>query len=100
MNIYVGNLSFNVTDTQLRTEFESFGSVSKVNVVMDRDTGRPRGFAFVEMDNDSEARAAIDGLNGKDIAGRNVTVNEARPRENRGGGGGAAAGKRWLLVCR
>ena len=92
MNIYVGNLSFNVTDTQLRTEFESFGSVSKVNVVMDRDTGRPRGFAFVEMDNDSEAKAAIEGLNGKDIAGRNVTVNEARPRENRGGGGG---GRRW-----
>ena len=94
MNIYVGNLSFGVTDAQLRAEFEAFGSVSKVNLVTDRDTGRPRGFAFVEMDNDSEAKAAIEGLNGKDIAGRNVTVNEARPREQRGGerGGGGGGG--------
>ncbi len=88
MNIYVGNLSFNVTESDLQTEFEAYGSVTKVNVVADRETGRPRGFAFVEMANDAEAKAAIDGLNGKDIAGRNVTVNEARPREPRSGGGG------------
>jgi len=80
MNIYVGNLSFDTTDAKLQTEFEAFGSVSKVNIVADRDTGRPRGFAFVEMDDSSQAKSAIDGLNGKQIDGRALTVNEARPR--------------------
>lgn len=88
MNIYVGNLSFDTTGTQLESEFGAFGSVSKVSVVSDRETGRPRGFAFVEMDNDSEASAAIQALNGKEIAGRTLTVNEARSRSSGGGGRG------------
>ena len=83
MNIYVGNLSFGVTNSQLQSEFEAYGTVSKVNLVTDRETGQPRGFGFIEMADDSEARAAIEGLNGKAISGRNVTVNEARPREGR-----------------
>jgi RNA recognition motif-containing protein len=80
MNIYVGNLSFSTTDAKLQAEFEAFGPVSKVNIVSDRDTGRPRGFAFVEMDDATQAKSAIDGLNGKQIDGRALTVNEARPR--------------------
>ena len=80
MNIYVGNLSFDTTDSKLQAEFEAFGSVSKVNIVTDRDTGRPRGFAFVEMDDGVQAKSAIDGLNGKQMDGRSLTVNEARPR--------------------
>ncbi|PYJ05318.1 MAG: RNA-binding protein [Verrucomicrobia bacterium] len=83
MNIYVGNLSFGVTNSQLQSEFEAYGTVSKVNLVTDRETGQPRGFGFIEMADDSEARAAIEGLNGKAISGRSVTVNEARPREGR-----------------
>lgn len=83
MNIYVGNLSFGITNSQLQTEFEAFGTVSKVNLVTDRETGQPRGFGFIEMATDSEARAAIDGLNGKALSGRNITVNEARPKEGR-----------------
>ena len=83
MNIYVGNLSFGVTNSQLQAEFEAYGRVSKVNLVTDRETGQPRGFGFIEMANDSEARAAIDALNGKAISGRNITVNEARPKEGR-----------------
>jgi RNA recognition motif-containing protein len=94
MNIYVGNLSFNTTESELQSEFEAYGSVSKVSIISDRETGRPRGFAFVEMSNDSEARAAIEGLNGKEIGGRNVTVNEARPRPSGGGGGGGGGGRR------
>lgn len=93
MNIYVGNLPFTVTDAQLQAEFEAFGAVSRVNVVADRETGRPRGFAFVEMSNDAEGRAAIEGLNGKSMAGRALTVNEARPKEG-GGGGGGGRGRR------
>jgi RNA recognition motif-containing protein len=88
MNIYVGNLSFDVTQAQLQAEFEAFGAVSKVSIVADRDTGRPRGFAFVEMADDTQAKAAIDALNGKQISGRALTVNEARPRTGGGGGGG------------
>ncbi len=80
MNIYVGNLSFETTDAKLKAEFEAFGSVSKVSIVADRDTGRPRGFAFVEMDDGAQAKSAIDGLNGKQVDGRALTVNEARPR--------------------
>ncbi|MFA6232892.1 MAG: RNA-binding protein [Bacteroidota bacterium] len=90
MNIYVGNMSYNVTDTLLRETFEEFGAVDTVNIVTDRDTGRPKGFAFVEMKDDGEARAAIDKLNGMDLAGRNLSVNEAKPRAPR-----PAGGSRW-----
>ncbi len=97
MNIYVGNLSYDVTDADLRAQFEAFGQVASVNVITDRDTGRPKGFAFVEMGDDGEAKAAIQGLNGKEINGRNLTVNEARPKAERrgpGGGGGGGGGGR------
>ncbi len=95
MNIYVGNLSFDATENDLRQAFGEFGEVASANIIMDRETGRSRGFAFVEMPNDNEARAAIEGLNLKPIAGRNVSVNEARPRrEGRGGGGGGGGGGR------
>lgn len=96
-NIYVGNLSYQATDDDLRSAFEAYGSVSSVNIIQDRETGRSRGFAFVEMDNAEEAKSAIDGLNQQEIAGRSVTVNEARPREERGGrgGGGGGGGRRW-----
>lgn len=90
MNIYVGNMSYNVTDSQLRETFEEFGSVGSVNIITDRDTGRPKGFAFVEMKDDGEARAAIDKLNGMDFDGRNLKVNEAKPRAER-----PAGGSRW-----
>lgn len=83
MNIYVGNLSFNTSDSDLKTNFEVFGTVDKVNIISDRETGQPRGFAFVEMSEDSQARAAIEGLNGKQVGGRNLTVNEAKPRSDR-----------------
>lgn len=96
MNIYVGNLSYQATENDIRDAFSRFGDVSSVNVIMDRETGRSRGFCFVEMPNDEEGKAAIEGLNLQEIAGRNVNVNEARPRENRprGGGGGGGRG-RW-----
>ena len=80
MNIYVGNLPFAVTESQLQAEFEAFGSVSKVAIITEKETQRPRGFAFVEMGDDSQAKAAIDGLNGRDMAGRSLTVSEARPK--------------------
>ncbi len=83
MNIYVGNLSFNVTQEQLKEAFESHGSVDKVAIINDRETGRSKGFAFVEMPNDAEAKAAITGMNGKDLGGRAINVNEARPKEDR-----------------
>ena len=92
-NIYVGNLSYSVTDTELKTMFQAFGAVDAARVITDRDSGQSKGFGFVEMPNDAEAQAAIDGLNGKEQAGRTLTVNEARPRENRGGGGGRPG--RW-----
>lgn len=91
MNIYVGNLSFDTTDTQLRTEFEAFGRVSSVSVITDRDTGRPRGFAFVEMEDGTEAQSAIETLNGKEVSGRALSVNEARPRAV---GGRGSSGRR------
>jgi RNA recognition motif-containing protein len=84
MNIYVGNLSFDTTGEELQAHFEAFGAVSRVNVVADRDTGRPRGFAFVEMADSTEAQAAIEALNGKQVAGRALSVNEARPRTGSG----------------
>lgn len=87
-NIYVGNLSYDATEPEISALFEEFGSVQRVNVVMDRDTGRPRGFAFVEMSDDSEGDAAIKALDGTELGGRNLTVNEARPRASRSGGGG------------
>ena len=86
MNIYVGNLSYDATEDDVRQAFGGYGDVSSVSIITDRETGKSRGFGFVEMPNDDEARAAIEGLNGEQIAGRAVTVNEARPRS--GGGGG------------
>jgi cold-inducible RNA-binding protein len=86
--LYVGNLSFNTTEDQLRELFSQFGQVTSAAVVMDRDTGRPRGFGFVEFGAADAAQAAINGLNGKNVDGRDLTVNEAKPRVGGGGGGG------------
>jgi len=86
-NIFVGNLSFGTTEDTLRSAFEPYGSVDTINIIRDRDTGQPRGFAFVEMSNDAEANNAINGLNGKDLDGRSLNVNEARPKSEHGGGG-------------
>ena len=94
MNLYVGNLSFQTTEQDLRAEFETYGNVSNCKIITDRETGRSRGFGFVEMDDDEEARAAIEALNGKPIDGRNLKVNEARPREDRPAGGGGDRGYR------
>jgi cold-inducible RNA-binding protein len=99
--LYVGNLSYNMSDADLQTLFSSYGSVDSARVITDRDTGRSKGFGFVEMSNDAEAQAAIDGLNGYETDGRTLTVNEARPREERGprsfggGGGGGGGGRRY-----
>jgi RNA recognition motif-containing protein len=87
-NIFVGNLSFGTTEDTVRSMFESYGSVDRVNIVTDRETGQARGFAFVEMSVDAEGNAAINGLNGKDVDGRTLNVNEARPKTERGAGGG------------
>ena len=83
MNIYVGNLPFSLTESELRDAFEAFGHVSSVNILTDRETGRARGFGFVEMSNRVEGEAAVAQLNGKDLGGRALRVNEARPRERR-----------------
>ncbi len=83
MNIYVGNLSYSLSESELRDAFENFGAVSTVKVLADRETGRSRGFGFVEMPNQAEAEAAVANLNGKDVGGRPLRVNEARPRERR-----------------
>lgn len=91
-NIYVGNLSFRATDEDIRNAFSQYGQVTSVNIVMDQDTGRSRGFAFVEMADAKEASAAIEGLNEQEIVGRRVIVNEARPREERPRGGGRYGG--------
>jgi len=88
LNIYVGNLSFDTTERELESAFGSYGTVSTARIATDRDTGRARGFGFVEMPNAAEAQAAISGMNGKELQGRTLTVNEARPREERGSGGG------------
>lgn len=88
LRIYVGNLSYDTTTDGLREYFEQFGQVNDATVVSDRMTGRSRGFGFVEMANDEEGHAAIEATNGKDLDGRSLTVNEARPREERGGSGG------------
>ena len=86
MKIYVGNLPYEITEQDLRQEFESFGGVESVSIIVDRPSGRPKGFAFVEMASKSEAEAAIAELNGKTIKDRTIVVNESRPRTDRGGG--------------
>lgn len=96
-NLFVGNLSFQTTETELRALFEPFGQVSRVHIATDRDTGRSRGFAFVDMVNNDEATAAMTALNGKEVGGRQLKVNEARPKTERsgprpGGGGGRGRG--------
>jgi|GEM_PF-75687 len=88
MNIYVGNLSFDVTEENLQTAFSAFGQVSSATIVKDKYSGQPRGFGFVEMPDANEARTAIANLNGKELNGRQMNVNEARPRADRGGSGG------------
>lgn len=92
MKIYVGNLSYDATEAELQELFGQYGDVVSVALITDRETGRPRGFGFVEMADDSSAREAIEKLNGQEIGGRSLTVNEARPRESRGGGGGGRGG--------
>lgn len=94
MNLYIGNLSWSITDAELQQTFEAYGEVSSCKIVKDKMTNRSKGFAFVEMPNDDEANAAISALNGADVKGRNISVNEARPREERpqGGGGGYRGG--------
>jgi RNA recognition motif-containing protein len=92
--LYVGNLSYETTNADLEQMFGAFGSVQSAQVIMDRDTGRSKGFGFVEMSSDAEAQDAIAGLSGKSVGGRNLTVNEAKPREDRGGGGGGGGGGR------
>ncbi len=91
-NIFVGNLSYQTTESELEAAFSAYGAVERVSVVRDRDTGQPRGFAFVEMTNANEAAAAINAMNGREINGRALNVNQARPREERGGGGGGREG--------
>jgi cold-inducible RNA-binding protein len=90
--LYVGNLSFNSTEDDITDAFSAYGTVTSVNVIMDRDTGRPRGFAFVEMGSDQEATSAVQALDGQDLGGRNIKVNVAKPREPRSGGGGGGGG--------
>ncbi|HUA87315.1 MAG TPA: RNA-binding protein [Bryobacteraceae bacterium] len=87
-NIFVGNLSFAATEDSLRSAFEAYGTVDRVNLITDRDTGQARGFAFVEMSNSTEADQAIAELNGRELEGRALNVNEARPKPERGSGGG------------
>jgi RNA recognition motif-containing protein len=98
--LYVGNLTYSTTDGDLERLFSPHGQIQSAQVVMDRDSGRSKGFGFVEMSSDEEARAAIDALNGRDEGGRPLTVNEAKPRENSGGGrggygGGGGKSRRW-----
>lgn len=90
--LYVGNLSYDTTDGTLEEMFAAHGTVQSAQIIMDRDTGRSKGFGFVEMGSDQEAQAAITAMNGKEVGGRTLTVNEARPREERGGGGGRSGG--------
>ncbi len=92
MRIYVGNLSYEVTEEELRQEFGAFGEVASVDIVTDRDSGRPKGFGFVEMPSASEGQAAIAALNGKTLEERTLNVNEARPRSESGRGGGRPGG--------
>jgi cold-inducible RNA-binding protein len=93
-NIFVGNLSFGATESAVRSLFEAYGAVDRVSIVTDRDTGQARGFGFVEMSNNTEADRAINELNGRDLDGRALNVNEARPKTDRGSGGGGGGGQR------
>ncbi len=97
MNIYVGNLAFAITDDELRQAFEAYGKVDTATIIKDKYSGQSKGFGFVEMPSGDEARAAIEGLNGKEMKGRHLNVNEARPRADRrgGGGGGRGGGRRY-----
>jgi cold-inducible RNA-binding protein len=92
--LFVGNLSFNTTENDLQDAFAAHGTVLETNLMMDRATGRPRGFGFVTMGSPEEAQKAIDAMNGKDLGGRALTVNVAKPREERPGGGGGGGGRR------
>jgi cold-inducible RNA-binding protein len=95
MKLYVGNLSFNTSSTELQTLFATAGTVESVSLIEDRETGRSRGFGFVEMSTKEEGAAAIEKFNGQDLGGRALNVNEAKPREDRGGGGGRNGGSRY-----
>jgi len=96
MNIYVGNLSYDTDDQALREVFEKYGSVDSVNVIFDKYSGRSKGFGFIEMPDNSEAQTALDELDGKELDGRNIKVNQAKPREERGGNrGGGGYGNRY-----
>jgi cold-inducible RNA-binding protein len=90
--LYVGNLTYNVNESDLEAMFSPYGTVQSAQIIVDRETNRSKGFGFVEMGSDPEAQQAIQGLNGRDHDGRNLTVNEAKPREDRGGGGGGGRG--------
>ena len=100
-NIFVGNLSFGATESALRTMFEAYGAVDRVSIVTDRDTGQSKGFGFIEMSNDAEGDRAIKALSGHELDGRNLTINEARPKSEGGGGsrgksgGGQRQNNRW-----
>lgn len=97
-NIFVGNLSFGATEAAVRSLFEAYGPVDRVSIVTDRDSGQPKGFGFVEMANDAEADRAISALSGRELDGRNLTINEARPKGAGGGGGSrgrSGGGQRW-----
>ena len=93
MKLYVGNLSYDTTEDTLRNAFSQHGAIDSVSLIVDRDTGRSKGFAFVEMANDDEAKAAIEALNGSEVDGRIIKVSEARPQERRGGGRGFGGGR-------
>ncbi len=95
MKIFVGNLSFQSTDESIRSVFAEHGQVDEVALLTDRDTGRPRGFGFITMPNGEEAQAAIDAINGRDVDGLALNVNEAKPREGGGGNRGGGGGGRW-----
>ncbi len=91
MNLYVGNLPYRITEDQLKSTFEEFGEVSSCTIIKDKVTGQSKGFGFLEMPEHGDAEKAIENLNGRDLMGRKINVNEARPRENRGPGGGGGA---------
>ncbi len=94
MKLYVGNLSFETTENEIRELFGQYGEVSEVNLITDRETGRLRGFGFVELADDNAGREAIGALDGKEFGSRQIKVNEAKPRADRGGGGGGGGGQR------
>src|ERR1700737_183444 len=98
-NIFVGNLSFGATEDSVRSMFEAYGPVDRVNIVTDRDTGQPKGFGFVEMTNDAEGDRAINALSGHELDGRNLTINEARRKTGGGGGGRCGGGKPHKNRC-